>query len=142
MDEQSIRYTIGEVSHLTGLSVHALRWFEREGLIPIEVPRTSGGQRIFDADIVYWITLCTTLRETGMPISGIKAFAELVAAGPGNESDRLALLEAHEQAVRDRIAHLENSLSIIVTKSETYRAHIAAGTARGVWDPIALRAEQ
>lgn len=142
MEAQHKLYAIGEVSHITGVSVHALRWFEREGLIPIEIPRTPGGQRVFDEDIVYWITLCTSLRDTGMPIAGIKQFADLVAAGPGNEEARLALLEAHEKAVREKIASLEESLSTIITKSATYRAHVEEGTARGVWDPVALRAQR
>ncbi len=135
-------YSIGEVSCITGMSVHALRWFEREGLFPIEIPRTSGGQRIFDENAVYWISLCTSLRDTGMPIAGIKAFADLVAAGPGNEETRLALLETHERTVREKIQRLEVSLSTIAAKSATYRVHIEEGTVRGVWDPIVLRAQR
>lgn len=139
MSVERQRYTIGEVSRLTRMSVHALRWFEREGLIPLKIPRDAGGRRVFDDDVIYWLSLCTSLRETGMPIARIKEFADLVAAGPGNERARLALLETHERAVRDKIAGLEVSLRIIAAKSDAYRAHIETGTARGVWDPVARR---
>lgn len=56
-------------------------------------------------------------------------------AGPGNEAERLALLEAHEQEVRRRIAELEECLAIIHQKVETYRNHYAAGTASTLWAP-------
>ncbi|WP_208630234.1 MerR family DNA-binding transcriptional regulator, partial [Amycolatopsis kentuckyensis] len=36
---------IGEVAERTGLSVHALRFYEREGLLVGPVPRTVGGRR-------------------------------------------------------------------------------------------------
>jgi hypothetical protein len=53
--------------------------------------------------------LCTKLRATGMPIRGIRRYAELVAAGPGNEEDRLNLLEAHRADVLARLAEMQES---------------------------------
>ncbi|MFB7842324.1 MerR family transcriptional regulator [Microbacterium sp. NPDC056052] len=136
------RYSIGEVSRITGVGVHALRWFEREGLFPMKVERTPGGQRVFDADIVYWITLCTTLRRTGMPIARVQELASLIEAGPGNEADRMALLEAHEATVRARIRDLEESLAVISAKTAIYRSNLEAGTAGGLWDPTTPRDPQ
>lgn len=133
------RYSIGEVSRITGVGVHALRWFEREGLFPMKVERTPGGQRVFDADIVYWITLCMTLRKTGMPIARVRELATLIEAGPGNEADRMALLEAHEATVRAKIHDLEESLAVISTKTAIYRSSLEAGTAEGLWDPTIPR---
>jgi len=37
--------SIGEVAERTGLSVHALRFYEREGLLVGPVRRTAGGRR-------------------------------------------------------------------------------------------------
>ena len=53
-----------------------------------------------------WIRICTKLRATGMPIKGIRRYAELVSAGAGNEEERLALLEAHRADVTARLAEL------------------------------------
>ncbi|MEV0247186.1 MerR family transcriptional regulator [Nocardia sp. NPDC050712] len=127
--------SIGEVARTTGLGVHALRFFEREELFLRPIPRTAGGQRVYDASDVEWLLLCNRLRESGMPIAGLRRFAALVRSGPGTEPDRLALLEAHERAVRDRIAELTASLEIIHDKVVIYREHVAAGTAAGVWAP-------
>ncbi|WP_045074585.1 MerR family transcriptional regulator [Psychromicrobium lacuslunae] len=129
------QYSIGEVAERTGLSVHALRWFEREGLFPDQVERNSAGRRVFDDDVLYWITLCVKLRHTGMPIAKLKEFAALVKDGPGNEPERLLLLEQHEASVRQKIAELQDSLEVITEKAVRYRAHISAGTVRGVWEP-------
>lgn len=126
--------SIGQVAERTGLSVHALRWFEREGLFLRPIPRT-GQRRVFDSSDVAWLMLCNRLRASGMPIAEIRRFASLVQAGPGNEDERLALLEAHEQEIRTRIAELEECLDIIHQKVETYRKHHAAGTAGTLWAP-------
>lgn len=135
MPQGEQRYSIGEVARLTGLSVHALRWFEREGLFPDQVERSATGRRVFDDDVLYWITLCVKLRSTGMPIAKLKEFAELVKGGPGNEPERLKLLEEHEESVKQKIVELQNSLGVIVEKATSYREHINAGTVNGIWEP-------
>jgi DNA-binding transcriptional MerR regulator len=126
--------SIGQVAEQTGLSVHALRWFEREGLYLRPIPR-AGQRRVFESSDVAWLMLCNRLRASGMPIAEIRKFAALVQAGPGNEADRLALLEAHEQEVQKRIAELQACLDIIHGKVDVYRSHLAAGTADGLWAP-------
>jgi DNA-binding transcriptional MerR regulator len=132
---------IGEVAESTGLSVHALRFFEREGLLLRDIPRTRGGRRVYERADIEWLALCNRLRESGMPLSEIRRFAELVRSGPGNEPERLALLEQHEQAVRAKISSLGECLEVISGKVTVYRAHVRSGTAKGVWDPTAERNE-
>jgi DNA-binding transcriptional MerR regulator len=127
--------SIGQVSEATGLSVHALRFFEREGLFLRPIPRSAGGRRVYDPADVEWLVLCNRLRESGMSIAALRRFAGLVRSGPGNESERLALLEEHERAVEARIAELNASLAVIHGKVVTYRRHVRDGTAAGVWAP-------
>ncbi|MFG3529912.1 MerR family transcriptional regulator [Streptomyces sp. NPDC047917] len=126
---------IGKVAEMTGMSVHALRFFEREGLFLREIPRSGGGQRIYEQADVDWLVLCSRLRDSDMPIAMIKKFAELVRSGPGNEPDRLALLRDHERNVRARIDALTTSLDVIHSKVLTYEQHLSGGTAVGLWSP-------
>lgn len=126
--------SIGQVAEQTGLSVHALRWFEREGLFLRAIPRV-GGRRAFDSSDVVWLTLCNRLRASGMAIAEIRRFAALVQAGPGNEAERLALLVAHEREVRNRLAELQQCLDIIHSKVEIYERHLSDGTASTLWAP-------
>ncbi|GAA3601318.1 MerR family transcriptional regulator [Nonomuraea rosea] len=127
--------SIGDVSTATGLGVHALRFFEREELFLRPIPRSAGGQRVYERADVEWLLLCNRLRESGMPIATLKRFAALVRSGPGNEPERLKLLEEHEQAVLDKIADLNASLEVIHGKVVTYRRHVEEGTAAGLWSP-------
>ncbi|MFI0776679.1 MerR family transcriptional regulator [Streptomyces sp. NPDC021212] len=127
--------SIGKVSEATGMSVHALRFFEREGLFLREIPRSGGGQRIYEQADVDWLALCDRLRASGMPIATIRTFAELVRRGPGNEPDRLALLREHEENIRAKIDELGACLEVIHTKVTVYERHVRDGTAAGVWSP-------
>ncbi|QDQ10525.1 MerR family transcriptional regulator [Streptomyces spectabilis] len=127
--------SIGQVARETGLSVHALRFFEREELFLRPVPRTGGGRRVYEPTDVEWLLLCNRLRESGMPIATLQRFARLVRSGPGNEPERLALLQEHERAVRARMAELAASLEIIHGKVVAYERHVREGTAAGVWAP-------
>ncbi|NEC67901.1 MerR family transcriptional regulator [Streptomyces sp. SID9727] len=127
--------SIGEVSDRTGLSVHALRFYEREGLLVGPVDRTSGGRRRYSALDVDWLLICVKLRESGMPLAELKRFAGLVREGPGNEAERLHLLDTHRRRVDAQIAALEECRSVITWKVGVYADHLARGEANGLWDP-------
>ena len=125
--------TIAEAAHRTGVSVHTLRYYERAGLVITGVSRTSGGRRRYRELDLKWITICTKLRATGMPIRAIRRYAELVSAGPGNEKERLALMEAHRDEVIAKIAELQENLEVIDHKIDVYRGSLAAGEADRLW---------
>ena len=128
--------TIAEAARRTGVSVHTLRYYERAGLVVTPVGRTSGGRRRYRELDLKWIVICTKLRATGMPISGIGRYAELVAAGPGNEKERLALLESHREDVLAQLAEIQENLKVIDHKIDVYRGSLAAGEADRLWAPV------
>lgn len=112
--------TIAEAAREAGVSVHTLRYYERAGLLaPIE--RNGSGHRRFAADDLEWVTVCTKLRATGMPIRRIREYAELVREGDGNEAERLALLEAHREDVIARMRETKRNLELIDYKVHLYR---------------------
>ena len=127
--------SIAEAARRTGVSVHTLRYYERVGLAVTPVDRTSGGRRRYHKLDLDWITVCTRLRATGMPIKTIRRYAQLVSAGPGNEQERLALLEDHRADVTCRLAELQESLKLIDHKIDVYRGRIAIGDADQLWAP-------
>ncbi|MFF5923747.1 MerR family transcriptional regulator [Streptomyces flavochromogenes] len=129
--------SIGEVAARTGLSVHALRFYERESLLVGPVRRTSGGRRRYTASDVEWLQICVRLRESGMPLADLKRFTELVRQGPGNEAERLRLLDTHRQRVDAQIQALEECRSVIAWKVDVYAEHLARDEAGGLWDPTA-----
>jgi len=127
--------SIAEAARRTGVSVHTLRYYERAGLVVTAVDRTSGGRRRYHQLDLDWIVICTRLRATGMPIRTIRRYAELVSAGPGNEQERLALLEAHRAEVTAKLARTRENLKLIDHKIDVYRGRLAAGDADRLWAP-------
>lgn len=125
--------TIADAAYRSGVSVHTLRYYERAGLVIAAVDRTGGGRRRYHHRDLQWIKICTKLRATGMPIRTIRRYAELVAAGPGNEPERLALLEAHRAEVLARLAEVQESLQLIDRKIGIYRDSLQAGEADRLW---------
>jgi DNA-binding transcriptional MerR regulator len=122
--------SIAEAARRTGVSVHTLRYYERAGLVITTVERTNGGRRRYQQLDLDWMTMCTKLRATGMPIKAIRRYAQLVSAGPGNEQERLALMEAHRAEGTAKLAHLRENLEPIDHKIGVYRGRLAAGDGR------------
>ena len=129
--------SIAEAARRTGVSAHTLRYYERVGLVVTPVDRTSGGRRRYHQLDIDWIVVCTRLRATGMPRT-IKRYAQLVSAGPGNEAERLALLEAHRAEVTAKLAELQENLKLIDHKIDVYRGRLEAGDADRLWAPNRL----
>jgi DNA-binding transcriptional MerR regulator len=130
--------SIAEAARRTGVSVHTLRYYERAGLVVTPIDRTYGGRRRYQQEDLKWITICTRLRATGMPIKTIRRYAQLVSAGPGNEQERLALMEAHRADVTAKLADLQENLKLIDHKIDVYRGRLEAGDADQLWAPNRL----
>jgi DNA-binding transcriptional MerR regulator len=125
---------IGEVARHTGLSVHALRYYEREGLmVTQQVARGTGGHRRYTPQDVYWLRVCIKLRRSGMPLAKIRRLAELVREGAGNEQERLELLREQQRHVEEQLAELGECLRIISRKVGIYEQHVADGSADQLW---------
>ena len=111
--------TIAEAAERSGLSAHTLRYYERIGLIH-PVGRGQNGHRRYGRDDIEWLEFLIKLRTTDMPIRQMVEYAELVREGPQTASRRRAMLEAHREALRERIAELEETAGVIDRKIETY----------------------
>ena len=111
--------TIAEAAERSGLSAHTLRYYERIGLIH-PVGRGQNGHRRYRRDDIEWLDFLIKLRTTDMPIRQMVEYAELVREGPQTASRRRAMLEAHREALRERIEELEETAGVIDRKIETY----------------------
>ena len=125
MPETAEGLSIGQVAERTGLSVHALRFYEREGIFANVVRRGPDGRRRYDEDDVEWLTVCVVLRASGMPIPVIRRYTELVRQGPGNEEERLGIMREHREAVKARMARLSEALDLINYKVGVYEDLVA-----------------
>ena len=115
-------WSIGEAAAKCGLSQHTLRWYERIGLVGPVAKGGDGRRRYSDADLD-WLSLITRLRETGMPVSDMQRYAELVRSGAG-QAERLELLKRHRAEVRRALAAQRETLKVLDSKIDTYARQI------------------
>ncbi|MER7502754.1 MerR family transcriptional regulator [Nonomuraea pusilla] len=112
--------TIQEAAERSGLSAHTLRYYERIGLIH-SVRRDGSGHRDYVERDLEWLDFLTKLRTTGMPIAEMCRYAELRRMGDHTAAERRAMLEAHRDRVRCRIAELQQDLKVLDYKIDIYR---------------------
>ncbi|MEV5753091.1 MerR family transcriptional regulator [Actinoallomurus sp. NPDC052308] len=125
MPDSASLLSIGQVAERTGLSVHALRFYEREGVLVDPVRRDPAGRRFYSENDVEWLTVCIILRASGMPLPAIRRYTELVREGDGNEEERLALLRAHGERVSAQIGDLTRCLDLVNYKVGVYEDILA-----------------
>ncbi|TDE49922.1 MerR family transcriptional regulator [Nonomuraea mesophila] len=116
--------SIGQVAERTGLSVHTLRFYEREGLLAQPVRRGTSGHRVYSEDDVDWLGVCIRLRASGMPLTDIRRYTELVRAGQGNEAERLEVLREHRGRVLAQMHELGQCLELITRKVAVYEGRL------------------
>ncbi|EGR1425800.1 MerR family transcriptional regulator [Vibrio vulnificus] len=114
---------ISEVSDKTNISIHTLRYYEKEGLL-LNIQRDSSGQRTFDHADLEWLTWIKRLKSTGMPLAEIKKFAKLRLAGSETLRDRQQLLLTHKDKLKQEIARLSGELEIVQYKIDAYEEKI------------------
>jgi DNA-binding transcriptional MerR regulator len=126
MDETgSTGLTVAQMAAATGVSAHTLRYYERAGLIE-PVARNAGNQRRYSGTDIEWLRFLLRLRETGMPISQMREYAELRSEGALTIAARLSLLEAHQAGLREQIASLREHENALAAKIAIYRADLAS----------------
>ncbi|WP_035849455.1 MerR family transcriptional regulator [Kitasatospora azatica] len=117
--DRSLQHTISEVSEISGLTAHTLRWYERIGLLD-PVDRSHAGRRLYsDRDLVR-LDFLGKLRLTGMPVADMLRYVELFRAGDETFDERRDLLVAHRDEVRQKIADLHATLAVLDYKIDLY----------------------
>lgn len=117
---------IGEVASRTGRSVHTIRWYERQGLLP-GVARDAADRRVYSEYHVGWLDLMERLRYTGMSITQMREYTALAGQGSSALPQRHALLLAHQVRVRENIDRWTEALALISAKVEFYDEWMANG---------------
>lgn len=128
--------TIGEAADRIGVATSTLRYYEREGLLPM-VERTSGGARRFKEEDFSWLSIISCLRATGMSIHDIRGFLAMVERGDATIDERRELLAEHRATVQAHIAELTEHLRLLDFKVWYYDTARRLGSVRAVEDGLA-----
>jgi DNA-binding transcriptional MerR regulator len=88
-------YTVKDVAKITGLSIYAIRFYDKEGLMPF-VSRNQSRTRVFtESDIKQIMTICC-LKNTGMQIKDIKKYIDYYMEGSNTIDSRKKLMMESE----------------------------------------------
>lgn len=112
-------YTVGEMAKKLGVASSTLRYYDQEGLLPF-VERSSGGTRIFKDSDYEWLQIIDCLKKTGMQLKDIKTFVEMAMQGDETIEPRLNLIIKQKEAVKAKIAELEETLLSLEFKEWYY----------------------
>lgn len=100
--------SISEVCELLGITAHTARYYERAGLI--EVARSQSGHRTYDHLTVERLDFLVRMRTSGMGISELSRYVELVRAGDSTTPQRLQIMVDHRERIKSQIHELELAL--------------------------------
>ena len=116
---ERIIMTIKEVSDKLGLSVHTLRYYEKEGLIR-NIKRDINGFRNYSDNDVGWLDLIMKLKLTRMPVKDLKKYADLFYANDPDLDKRIEILQEHKKRVHKEIENLKIADQVIDKKVRIY----------------------
>jgi DNA-binding transcriptional MerR regulator len=114
------KFSIKDISTLSGISEYTLRYYEKNGLIH-SISRDCKGRRQYLENDLGWIHFLVRLRTTGMSIRQMQEIAELRRQGPKTSKKRRLLLEAHKEKLAEDIKKLQEHMEALVTKIKDYR---------------------
>lgn len=104
--KQMQRMTRGVIAKRTGVNIETVRYYERIGLLPAP-PRSEGGHRIYDEDLVRRLHFIRRSRELGFTLDEVRGLLRLVDGGDYTCGEVEALTSAHLGEVRRKLADLK-----------------------------------
>jgi len=106
---------IGEAAKAAGLSVDAIRFYEREGIL-IRAPRTAGGRRLYGPAEIHELTLIARLRAVRMSLPEIARYLVLNRQGDAALAERTQIVAAQRERVVQQIESMQETLRILDLK--------------------------
>ncbi len=98
---------IGELAKSSGCSIQAIRYYEKEGLIPTP-SRTEGNFRVYDSQALEKLVFIKNCRSLDLTLEEIKQLL-LLQHSPGTPCEKVnQMIEEHLTIVESRIIDLQN----------------------------------
>jgi DNA-binding transcriptional MerR regulator len=102
-----VRLTIGELAEQSGVTAEAIRYYEREGVIPVALRTGAGQYRQYGSKDAQRLRFIRRARDLGFSLSEVRELLSLAEAGPAHscmEVNRMS--RAHLAAVDEKIEQL------------------------------------
>ena len=114
MNSSALR--IGEVAERAGVSIDAVRYYERRRLLPA-APRTEGGFRLFTAETVERVQFIKEAQALGFSLDEI---GELLTSGGAEECRRV------RDHLKVKLTELDGRIRLMQDFRKTLAWHLAA----------------
>ncbi len=119
-------YSIGEFSKITGVSVSALRYYDKEGLFP-GIQRSSGFRRFGESEREA-LRVIDCLKKSGMEIKDIKQFMDLTRQGPQTYKDRFEMIKKQKESFEKELVQMMKSMDMLKFKYWYYETAMKQGS--------------
>jgi DNA-binding transcriptional MerR regulator len=116
-----VTFTPREAAERTGLTLDALRYYEREGLVG-PVDRTVGGRRRYTENDIAWVALLTCLRDAGLGIADLRSFTTMLRTDEAEATERVEFLRQCRTGLLEQVAATNRALEILDDKIAFYAA--------------------
>lgn len=126
-----MEYSIAQAAEKACLTVHTLRYYDKEGLLPF-IRRSASGARVFTESDMEWLGLIGCLKNAGMPLKDIRTFIEWCMQGDATLSKRRDMLLQLQQEAFEKMKQIQNSLHTLDCKIRYYNQACAAGSEAAV----------
>jgi Predicted transcriptional regulators len=114
-----VELEINEVSKITKLKAHTLRYYESIGLIK-NIKRNSSGKRIYTEQDLKWLEVINRLRATGMNINKMIEYARLRHMGDETITQRKNIMKEHLSSIENEIKKLLEAKDYVEKKIKIY----------------------
>ena len=122
-----MNYSIKEMSKMIGLAPSALRYYDKQGLLPT-LKRDENNVRIFSDDDVRGLRVISCLKRSGLSIKDIKKFIDAVEQGDEALDKRLEIFTNRREILKQELEELQEISDMIEYKCWYYETACAAGT--------------
>ncbi len=112
-------YSAKEAAEKTGLSTAALRYYEKEQLLP-QISRTSQKYRQYSDSDIEWIKMVQCLRRANVPIQSVKKYIALLVQGGKTMEQRYGMVQDYIRNIQEQMDQLQNALALTREKSAFY----------------------
>lgn len=120
-------YTVGEMAKMLGVPASALRYYDKEGLLPF-VERSAGGIRMFRESDLEWLRVIGCMKKAGMSLRDIRQYMELVIQGDDTIDARLEMFRRQRKTLETQMAELQHTMDMVDYKCWYYETAQKTGT--------------
>lgn len=131
--DKTPKYTVKEVAQMMKISVHTIRYYDNEGLIPF-VSRTQSNARMFSEYDLSWIRTVHCLRATNLSINDIKKYIDLCLKGNKTIPQRAKIIFNQEKKLKEHLKQLQEQMKVLQMKKKYY-TDLLKNKSKDVWNP-------